>query len=159
MENKSLKNRLYLSLIQKTPKPSYLLEQNSSSPAKPLKPKVLQENTFHVHRSPQTYFNQGKFSISMKNKESGKVVKPKEVEVEKLSKEAKVIMEEGKGKFKSNLKPKDIFSFYDSFPEMLEDFFYLNRIDHPYDYQIVSYAKRNPNEYMTISSQGVTLYH
>ena len=42
---------------------------------------------------------------------------------------------------------------------MIEDFFYLNRIDHPYDYQIVSYAKRNPAEYMTISSQGVTLYH
>ena len=42
---------------------------------------------------------------------------------------------------------------------MIEDFFYLNRLSHPYDYQIVSYAKRNPQEYMTISSQGVTLYH
>lgn len=42
---------------------------------------------------------------------------------------------------------------------MIEDFFYLNRVSHPYDYQIVSYAKRNHQEYMTISSQGVTLYH
>jgi hypothetical protein len=69
------------------------------------------------------------------------------------------MLEEGKGKIKHNLKPRDIFSFYDTFPEMLEDFFYLNRIEHPYDYEIVSYAKRNPYEYMTISSQGVTLYH
>lgn len=73
-----------------------------------------------------------------------KQTKPKEVQVEKLSKEAKVMIDDSKGKFKSNLKPKDIFCFYDTFPEMLEDFFYLNRIDHPYDYQIVSYAKRNP---------------
>jgi hypothetical protein len=60
---------------------------------------------------------------------------------------------------KSNLKPAEIFAFYDAFPEMIEDFFYLNRLSHPYDYQIVSYAKRNNREYMTISSQGVTLYH
>ena len=42
---------------------------------------------------------------------------------------------------------------------MMEDFFYLNRMQHPYDYQIVTYAQRDPSEYMTISSQGVTLYH
>lgn len=76
-----------------------------------------------------------------------------------MSKEAKSIVEDGKIKIKNNLKPHEIFSFYQAFPEMIEDFFYLNRISHPYDYQIVSYAKRNPTEYMTISSQGVTLYH
>jgi hypothetical protein len=42
---------------------------------------------------------------------------------------------------------------------MIEDFFYLNKTGHPYDYQIVTYSQRNPNEYMTISSQGVTIYH
>ena len=42
---------------------------------------------------------------------------------------------------------------------MMEDFFYLNRLEHPYDYKIVTYAHRNQSEYMTISSQGVTLYH
>ena len=41
---------------------------------------------------------------------------------------------------------------------MMEDFFYLNRVSHPYDYQIVTYAQRNSLEYMTISSQGITLY-
>jgi hypothetical protein len=41
----------------------------------------------------------------------------------------------------------------------MEDFFYLNRNSHPYDYQIVTYSQRNQNEYMTISSKGVTLYH
>jgi hypothetical protein len=42
---------------------------------------------------------------------------------------------------------------------MSEDFFYLNRVGHPYDYQIVTYSQRNPLEYMTISFKGVTLYH
>ena len=69
------------------------------------------------------------------------------------------MLEDNKVKMKNNLKPHEIFAFYDAFPEMIEDFFYLNRMCHPYDYQIVSYAKRNPSEYMTISSQGVTLYH
>lgn len=69
------------------------------------------------------------------------------------------MVEEGKQRIRSNLHPHDIFQLYASFPEMLEDFFYLNRREHPYDYQIVTYAQRNPQEYMTISSQGVTLYH
>ena len=68
MENKSLKNRLYLNLAQKTTKPNNLLEPNSNSPSLPLKPKVLQENTFHVHRTPQTFFHQGKFSLSAQQK-------------------------------------------------------------------------------------------
>jgi hypothetical protein len=68
-------------------------------------------------------------------------------------------VEEGKNRLRTNLKPHDIFQLYESFPEMLEDFFYLNRVSHPYDYQIVTYAQRNPLEYMTISSQGLTLYH
>jgi hypothetical protein len=62
-------------------------------------------------------------------------------------------------KSKANLKPHDIFAFYESFPEMSEDFFYLNRVGHPYDYQIVTYSQRNPMKYMTISFKGVTLYH
>ena len=82
-----------------------------------------------------------------------------EVEKEKLSKEGKSLVEEGKGRMRNNLRPHDIFHLYDSFPEMMEDFFYLNRLQHPYDYQIVTYAARNTSEYMTISSQGVTLYH
>ncbi len=53
------------------------------------------------------------------------------------------MIEDGKNKIKANLKPHEIFAFYDAFPEMIEDFFYLHRKSHPYDYQIVSYAKRN----------------
>lgn len=68
MENKTLKNRLFLNLVQKTSKPTYMLEQNPDSPAQILKPKVLQDNTFHANRTPQTFFNQGKFSLSMKEK-------------------------------------------------------------------------------------------
>lgn len=78
---------------------------------------------------------------------------------ERLSKEAKSMLDEGKNRIRSNLRPHDIFQLYDNFPEMMEDFFYLNRLQHPYDYQIVTYSNRNQAEYMTISSQGVTLYH
>ncbi len=54
------------------------------------------------------------------------------------------MIEEGKQRIRSNLKPHDIFQLYQNFPEMMEDFFYLNRMEHPYDYQIVTYANRNP---------------
>ena len=53
------------------------------------------------------------------------------------------MLDEGKNRIRSNLKPHDIFQLYDNFPEMMEDFFYLNRLGHPYDYQIVTYANRN----------------
>jgi len=41
---------------------------------------------------------------------------------------------------------------------MRDEFCYLNRRNHAYDYKIVDYDKRNKNEYMTISARGITHY-
>ena len=123
-----------------------------------LKPKQSHETFTPKNGKPLPMFKSGKLLL---NPLPAEVIrkKPQEVIEEKLSKEAKSILEEGKNRLRTNLKPHDIFQLYENFPEMLEDFFYLNRASHPYDYQIVTYAQRNPLEYMTISSQGITLYH
>lgn len=41
---------------------------------------------------------------------------------------------------------------------MRDEFCYLNRRKHAYDYKIVDYDKRNKKEYMTISARGITHY-
>jgi dynein heavy chain, axonemal len=41
---------------------------------------------------------------------------------------------------------------------MIDEFCYLNRRAHAYDYKIVDYDKRNKSEYMTISARGITHY-
>ena len=43
-------------------------------------------------------------------------------------------------------------------PDLAEDFWYLNRKEDPYDFEFVTYQKRNPKQYLTISSRGVTYY-
>lgn len=43
-------------------------------------------------------------------------------------------------------------------PEMADEFCYLNKRDHAYDYQIVEFEDRNPKEYMTISAKGITYF-
>lgn len=34
----------------------------------------------------------------------------------------------------------------------------MNRRDNPYDWQIVEFEKKNPQEYMVISKRGLTKY-
>ena len=41
---------------------------------------------------------------------------------------------------------------------MRDEFCYLNRRNHAYDYKIVDYDKRNLKDYMTISARGITHY-
>jgi dynein heavy chain len=41
---------------------------------------------------------------------------------------------------------------------MYEEFCYLNRYEHPYDWRIVEFDRRNREEYMTISVRGITKY-
>jgi hypothetical protein len=87
MENRSLKNRLYLNLVQKAPKPTFLLEKDQKSSEQPLRPKISHENTFPDNMISQPFFKQGKFSLSLKEKPGKKPPpKPKVVPIEKLSK-------------------------------------------------------------------------
>ena len=41
---------------------------------------------------------------------------------------------------------------------MSEEFCYMNRRSSPYDWQIVEFDKKDPNEYMVISKRGLTKY-
>jgi hypothetical protein len=157
--NRSIKNRLFQTLGNRSPKHAFLLEEGQNFLAPILKPKKSQEGLTPTNAKSMPMYKSGKLLLNPTPAPEVIKRKPQEVIEEKLSKEAKSIIEEGKNRLRSNLKPHDIFYLYDTFPEMLEDFFYLNRASHPYDYQIVMYAQRNPLEYMTISSQGLTLYH
>ena len=159
-EGKSIKKRLFQTSNSKSPKHSMFLEEDKvDGPV--LRPRKLQDGpTTLNHAKSMPMFQQGKVKLGpVQTKYKVPERRPKEVEEKKLSREARSMLEEGKHRMRSNLRPHDIFSLYDNYPEMLEDFFYLNRMEHPYDYKIVTYSQRNTNEYMTISSQGVTLYH
>lgn len=57
------------------------------------------------------------------------------------------------------LKPMDFINLIRTDPEMRDEFCYLNRQSHPYDYKIVEFNSRNPNEYMTISARGITHFY
>ena len=41
---------------------------------------------------------------------------------------------------------------------MSDEFCYMNRRDNPYDWQIVEFEKKDPQEYMVISRRGLTKY-
>jgi hypothetical protein len=51
------------------------------------------------------------------------------------------------------LTPFDFITLLRSDPDMADEFCYLNKRDDPYDWMIVDFDKRNPKEYMTISSR------
>lgn len=145
MENRSIKNRLYQNLGQRSPKHPFLLEDTSNQHQPMLRPKKMQDPTAVTHGKPTPMYQHGKLVLNPLASPEVTKKRPQLVEAEKLSKEAKSMLEEGKGRMRSNLKPHDIFQLYDNFSEMMEDFFYLNRLEHPYDYQIVTYANRNQN--------------
>mmetsp|Transcript_28714 Transcript_28714/g.25821 ORF Transcript_28714/g.25821 Transcript_28714/m.25821 type:complete len:201 (-) Transcript_28714:115-717(-) len=54
------------------------------------------------------------------------------------------------------LTPFDFITLLRSDPDMADEFCYLNKRDDPYDWKIIDFDKRNPKEYMTISSRGIT---
>lgn len=58
----------------------------------------------------------------------------------------------------SYLSPMDFIYLIRTDPEMADEFCYLNKRDHAYDYQIVEFEDRNPSEYMTISARGITYF-
>ncbi|CAK92427.1 unnamed protein product (macronuclear) [Paramecium tetraurelia] len=58
----------------------------------------------------------------------------------------------------SYLSPMDFIYLIRTDPEMADEFCYLNKRDHAYDYQIVEFEDRNQKEYMTISAKGITYF-
>ena len=59
------------------------------------------------------------------------------------------------------LSPQDFINLIRNEPEMVDEFCYLNRRpnSHAYDWEIVPFHRKNPKEYMTISSRGITCYN
>lgn len=56
------------------------------------------------------------------------------------------------------LTPLDFIYLIRTDPDMADEFCYLNKRDHAYDFKIVEFEERNENEYMTISSRGITYF-
>jgi dynein heavy chain len=56
------------------------------------------------------------------------------------------------------LNPYDFIQIIKRDPELAEDFWYCNRRASAYDFEFVPFDKRNEEEYLTISSRGVTHY-
>lgn len=54
---------------------------------------------------------------------------------------------------KDYLTPIDFIHLIRTDPEMIDEFCYLNKQSHPYDFKIVEFDERNPQEYMTISAR------
>jgi len=93
-DNKNIKNRLFQTLQNKSPKNHpFLLEEDSSQPVAALRPKKLQDISSPSHAKLTTAFKQGKLILNPFT--SPEIIKkrPQEVEQEKLSKEAKSIVE------------------------------------------------------------------
>lgn len=79
----------------------------------------MQEGSSPTNAKLSPIYNHGKMLLHSFSSPDIIKKKPKEVVQEKLSKEAKSIIEEGKNRLRTNLKPHDIFQLYDNFPEMM----------------------------------------
>lgn len=94
MDNKNIKNRLFQTLQNKSPKNHpFLLEEETNPPLAALRPKKLQDISSPSHAKLTTAFKQGKLILNPFNSPDPLKKKPQEVEQEKLSKEAKMIVE------------------------------------------------------------------
>ena len=59
---------------------------------------------------------------------------------------------------KDYLTPMDFIHLIRTDPEMVDEFCYLNKQSHPYDYKIVEFDERNHREYMTISARVIKTF-
>ena len=64
MENKSIKNRLYQALGNKSPKHPFLLEDTTNQSAPVLKPKKMQDPTTISHGKPAPIYKHGKLLLN-----------------------------------------------------------------------------------------------
>ena len=73
-----------------------------------------------------------------------------------MLKERSTLRKKNKEEKKENeyyLTPVDFIHLIRTDPEMADEFCYLNKRSHPYDFQIVEFDERHPTEYMTISAR------
>jgi hypothetical protein len=64
MENKSIKNRLYQALGQRSPKHPFLLEETTNQLAPVLRPKKMQDPAVQTNGKPAPMYKQGKLLLS-----------------------------------------------------------------------------------------------
>lgn len=58
----------------------------------------------------------------------------------------------------SYLKPKDFLNLIQNEKELENEYCYLNKRSHPYDWEIVNFNHRNKNQYMTISAKVISRF-
>ena len=94
MDNKNIKNRLFQTLQNRSPKNHpFLLEEETNQTAATLRPKKLQDISSPSHGKLTTAFKQGKLILNPFTSPEIMKKRPQEVEQEKLSKEAKSLVE------------------------------------------------------------------
>lgn len=86
MENRSIKNRLYQTLANKSPKHPFLLEEDSAPLAPVLRPRKLQDSSSPTLVRALPIFKQGRLVLNPLPEAEAVKRKPKEVPAEKLSK-------------------------------------------------------------------------
>ena len=64
MENKSIRNRLFQTLANKSPKHPFLLEDTTNQLAPVLKPKKMQDPVAATHGKPIPIYKQGKMVLN-----------------------------------------------------------------------------------------------
>ncbi len=58
-----------------------------------------------------------------------------------------------------NLTPKDFINLIKNDKNLENEFCFLNKRYHPYDWVIVDFKERNPKLYLSISSRGITQFN
>lgn len=90
-----------------------------------------------------------KRSVSVQNQTARKVEQGKPAE-EKLATKPAATNQTQQEEY---INPQDFINLIKCEPDMVDEFCYLNRKSHPYDWEIVPFHKKNPNDFMTISSR------
>ena len=75
--------------------------------------------------------------------------------LDKMEETSKIIKinRENQKKIKEFVDPLDFISFLRGVADNNQEFCYLNRKSHAYDWKVVDYAARNPLEFITISKR------
>lgn len=145
--------------------PKMLTSFRTSKPVKlePISPHIKNKITGHI--TVDTSFNlEDKLMPFQASTESSKLssikVLPKLKEKNRayVHGDSEFPMSAGPGSSGKSTSPFEILHMIKYDPDLADDFWYLNRKEDPYDFEFVTYQKRDPNQYLTISSRGVTYF-